>query len=96
MHITFFESPTRLRSSHLDNRCLVSSIRPRRTPVNLAQESSRSVFENSFFYRTHLKWNELPLELREITSPSTFKEHVIRYLWDTLDPNESESENDDT
>ena len=76
----------------MDNLCLVSSIQPRLTPSNLSQESSRSIFGNSYFYRTHLKWNELPIALREITSQSTFKTHLIKHLWGTLDIDGSETD----
>ena len=40
-------------------------------------------FEQSFFYRTHLAWNLLPLSLREICNPSLFsiklKNHMLEY-----------------
>ena len=93
-YLKFFETQSRLRSSHMDSLCLVSSIQPRLTHTNLSQEpnSSRSIFGNSYFYRTHLKWNSLPISLREITSQSTFKVRLIKYLWDTLDIDRSGSD----
>ena len=39
------------------------------------------VFENSFFYRTHLAWNNLPLSTREITVSSAFRPKVLEHLW---------------
>ncbi len=43
------------------------------------------IFRNSFFYRTHLAWNDLPMELRNITNTTTFKTELIRYLWSKID-----------
>ena len=52
---------TRLRSSHLDQKCYVSDILPRNV------QSNRN-FGNSYFYRAHLAWNRLPLQIRDIES----------------------------
>ena len=73
---------TRLRSSHLDHKCFVSSV----VPCNLFsnnnfESSSTQGFNNSFFYRAHLLWNKLPLSVREIVCPGTFKQTLIKYLW---------------
>ena len=65
---------TRLRNSHLDHKCFNSSIQSR----NL--ETNRN-FNNSFFYRAHLMWNRLPLNLREIVCPGQFKTALLEYLW---------------
>ena len=43
-----------------------------------------NAFKNSFFYRTHLLWNELPLELRTIDKPECFKNNLEQHLWKTL------------
>ena len=40
------------------------------------------VFETSFFYRTHLQWNKLPLSTREIVESYAFRSKVLEYLWD--------------
>ena len=66
----------RLRSSHLDNLCFVSSVLPRGT--------STAILNKSFFYRTHNLWNSLPLEIREIKSPIEFKREVISYFWELV------------
>lgn len=75
-------SGSRLRSSHLDRKCYVSDILPR----NL--ESTRNYagvnptnFGNSYFYRTHLAWNKLPLEMRNIENPTEFRTAVTKYIW---------------
>lgn len=40
-----------------------------------------NVFKNSFFYRSHLQWNMLPLELRIIDKSETFKCRLEQHLW---------------
>ena len=43
-----------------------------------------NAFKNSFFYRVHLLWNELPLEIRDIERPECFKTNLEQYIWKTL------------
>ena len=38
-------------------------------------------FANTFFYRTHLLWNRLPLLLREVEYPGRFRRELINYIW---------------
>ena len=76
-YLKFYSGSTRLRSSHLDHLSLVSDVSPRGN----SQSSSRSGFANSFFYRSYLMWNRLPLSLREIVRPSLFKTELIKYIW---------------
>ena len=90
-----FES-SRLRSCHLDNLCFVSSVVPK---VSVSKcysscdiEHAPRNFENTFFYRTHLAWNRLPLELRQIQSSSKFKEETIKFLWKNLSCSLADSE----
>ena len=40
-----------------------------------------NVFKNSFFYRVHLQWNELPLDLRMLGDPDNFKGRLEQHLW---------------
>ena len=40
-----------------------------------------NAFKNSFFYRSHLEWNMLPLDLRQIENPELFKPRLEKYLW---------------
>ena len=63
---------TRLRSSHLDSMCYVSSVLPR---------SENNCFSNSFFYRSHLAWNRLPLDLRDTVNQAQFRIKLAEYLW---------------
>ena len=73
---------SRLRSSHLDTKCFVSTIQPKRSDSNRNFECVHNgVFSNSFFYRAHLLWNKLPLSLREIIRPGLFKNKLLEYLW---------------
>ena len=72
----------RLRSSHLDQRCFTSSINPsNQTSTRNFETVSNRGFNNSFFYRTHLAWNRLPLSLREIVCPGKFKVALLEHLW---------------
>ena len=70
-YLSFF-STSRLRSTHLDELCIVSNLLPHRFSNYL---------DKSFFYRTHSLWNGLPYKIREIGEISLFKSSVIKYLW---------------
>ena len=73
-----------LRSSHLDSRSYVSSVIPRNlnTLSTLSSNlSSKRGFSNSYFYRTHLAWNRLPLALRETVSPDMFRVKLLEHIW---------------
>ncbi len=72
-YLSFYQGSSRLRRCHLDSLSVVSSIIPRSTQNN--------ALSRSFFYRTHLLWNQLPLEIRQITSLSQFKSEVTKHLW---------------
>ena len=78
-------SGSRLRSSHLDSKCFVSDILPRnfQSSQNFASSTLRN-FGNSYFYRTHLTWNKLPLRTREITNTNEFKQEVLKHIWDEI------------
>ena len=67
---------SRLRSSHLDNLCFVSSILPSR--------SSTSTLNKSYFYHTHSLWNSLPLEITQIVSTAEFKREVVIHFWEVI------------
>ena len=75
-YLKLFDGYTRLRSSHLDRLCYVSSLLP--------IENSTLLLNKSFFYRTHSLWNALPLDIREISLPSAFKELAIKHLWSNI------------
>ena len=69
-----------LRKCHLDTLCMKSSIHPK-VPQNLESEIQYSGIGNSFFYRTYLAWNRLPLKIRSIESESLFKSALTKHLW---------------
>ena len=74
---------SRLRSSHLDSKCFVSTVLPRNLLSSQNYESiSNRNFSNSFFYRVHLLWNRLPLIIREIHSTKLFATELSKHLWD--------------
>ena len=66
---------------HLDELCLVSSIKPR--SINTLHNESNRGFNNSYFYRTHLLWNRLPLEMRTINASKIFRKKLIHFIWNS-------------
>ena len=47
--------------------------------------SEMKVFKNSYFYRTHMVWNNLPLEIKVIESYDEFKNNLEAYFWKIVD-----------
>ena len=43
-----------------------------------------NAFARGFFYRTHNKWNRLPLDVRESKSLLEFKSKLKKYLWKSV------------
>ena len=84
-YLTQFQG-SRLRSSHLDDLCLVSSVLPKtsRGRVNSDRDQLPRNFENSFFYRTHIIWNRLPYDIRNTACRLKFKTLVSDLLWNQL------------
>ena len=76
--LSFYSGKSRLRFCRLDTMSLVSSIVP---STKASQATSSNAFAKSFFYRSHLLWNDLPLDIRQISSPLAFKTRVKKYLW---------------
>ena len=66
-YMHFFQGESRLRSTHLYHLSIVSDIVTR---GQREDATSKRGFNNSYFYRTHLMWNRLPLSLGEIIRPS--------------------------
>ena len=88
-YLSFFRGQSRLRSSHLDHLSLVSTVRPniQLNSNNVSSDSDRASsnpFYNSYFYRVHFKWNDLPMSLREISSYSNFKAEITKHFWDNM------------
>ena len=78
-YLKFYEGNSRLRTCHLDSLSLVSSIRPKCTVIS--DSNKNSALYKSFYYRVHLLWNVLPLEIRECESLSLFETKLRQYLW---------------
>ena len=76
-YLSFFQGLSRLRHTHLDSLSLVCSVTPK---------SPSNAFANGFFFRTHCKWNRLPLELRQLECHQLFKTELIALLWKDLSP----------
>ena len=74
-----FQGQSRLRSCHMDPLCFTTSVLPR---------ASSNAFAKNFFFRTHTKWNHIPLVIREIESITEFKSKLSTYMWDRILPGE--------
>ena len=85
-YITLYSGSTRLRSSHMDHLCYVSSI---------TGSSSNSLFCRSFFFRTISKWNHIPLEIRELCDLSAFKTKLSIHIWEVIMSNPDVNESED-
>ena len=57
----------------------------------ISKTNKNSALHKSFFYRVHLLWNELPFEIRECDSLSTFQDKLVKFLWKCT---KEESDND--
>ena len=80
-----------LRFSHLDAYSLVSDIIPNTTA---SQKRTTNAFANAYFYRSHVLWNSLPLNIRTIIFPGRFKSELRAYLWNNLSNLECSSYSD--
>ena len=78
-YLNFFDGYSRLRSCHLDTFSLVSDIKPKSN--SSFSDNKTSALNKSYFYRTHLLWNKLPLELRAIINYDKFRNKLIKYMW---------------
>ena len=76
-YLHLFMGGSRLRFTHLDHLSIISDIIPKQAFDTISKRG----FNNSYFYRTHLSWNRLPLTLRQIKRPSLFKEKLLTFIW---------------
>ena len=90
-YLHFYEGSCRLRFTHLDHLSLVTDVIPSGTGCS----STKRGFANSYFYRTHLSWNRLPLSLREIIRPSVFKQKLLQFIWEEFVNIYPESDSED-
>ena len=49
-----------------------------------------------FFYRTHNLWNRIPLQIRQIVSPSEFRRELIIHFWELVDEENGSDSIDDS
>jgi ribonuclease P/MRP protein subunit RPP40 len=91
-YLTFFSGKSRMRFCKLDKLSVVSTVIP---TTKASKATSSNTFASSFFYRSHLLWNELPLDIRAVTCPVKFKADLKSYLWKTLVELPSISEDDE-
>ena len=81
-YLKFFDGYSRLRSCHLDTFSIVSDIKPKTSSV--FSDNKNSALNKSFFYRTHLLWNRLPLDIRALIDYSTFRTKLLKFMWDSV------------
>ena len=81
-YLTFYEGNSRLRTCHLDHLSLVSTINPKTNVIS--DTNKNSALYKSFYYRVHLQWNLLPIEIRSIQTLPNFKSEIIKYLWKSI------------
>ena len=80
-YLSFFSGQSRLRFCKLDKLSLVSSIIP---ASKASKATCNNVFARSFFYRSHLLWNDLPIDIRSIDCPDKFKGRLKQHIWSEL------------
>ena len=80
-YLEFFSGKSRMRFCKLDRLSLVCSVIP---TTKASKATSSNTFASSFFYRSHLLWNELPIEIRSVSCPTKFKTDLKLYLWNKL------------
>ena len=56
--------------------------------------TTRRGFTHTYFYRTHLLWNRVPLSIREIIRPSQFKIKRVEFIWKEVVVSEFNSDNE--
>ena len=74
---------------------LVSAKTPNIIAPRYSERADTNPFANSFFYRSHLKWNLLSIEIRKIMCPNMFKIKVVAYLWNKICSDEDAYESDE-
>ena len=52
--------------------------------LKCAVEAKTRPFKNSFFFRTHSVWNDLPTDLKEQSDCGNFQSNLKRHLWDIM------------
>ena len=63
----------KLRNNHFDELSLKSVV-----------EAKCHSFRSSFFFRTHLLWNDLPLSLKQENTVSVFETNLKAHFWDLI------------
>ena len=59
---------------------------------NIDDFTESKVFANSYFYKTHIQWNNLPLELKIIEENEKFSTRLKDYLWESISMNPDNQE----
>ena len=64
---------------------IFGDIKPKKQDKGDTNEyTENKVFYSSYFYRTHMQWNNLPLNIRMIENGNKFKIKLREHLWDNL------------
>ena len=75
-YLSRYSGNSRLRSCHHDSLSYVASI--------VQNDRNSSLLKKSFFYRTHLLWNDIPFEIRDHSCPNVFKAKLKDHFWEEL------------
>ena len=81
-YLKFFDGVSSLRSCHLDTLSIISDIRPKNNHITTTNKNC--ALNKSFFYRTHLLWNNLPYEIRCIRHYPKFRTELLKLLWKSI------------
>ena len=78
-HLSGQEGIQKLSSMRTNQRDMFS--------LKCSKKASSPAFKSSFFFRTHLLWNVLPTDIKEVSAPGEFESKLKHHMWDViLDP----------
>ena len=76
------------------NECIYVDDKPQKSNKNDSEDFiENKMVSSSYFYRTHLQWNNLPLRIRIIEEYDKFKIELECHLWQVLLNSDSISNN---
>ena len=82
-YLVNYSGNSRLRSSHLDYMSYILDTSITSPQKRHARGSAK--FYKSFYYRAAQLWNNLPLDIREISAHVEFKLAARDYLWGQIE-----------
>ena len=87
-YLSLYQMNSRIRTTHLDSLSYISSITP---------SAATNSFAQGFFFRTHVKWNHIPFEIKSANNVSDFHNLLSKHMWENiLSRNANESSDNDS